>query len=408
METFYYKARDGKGELVQGEVIAINEDEVRKNLSEKHLTPVFVSSKPLNMSFKKMWEEVIDYFQKVSLDELLIFNRQLHIVYSTGFPLLNGLELVRLQTENTYFKKVLANIISQIEQGISLHKALSKYPRIFDNVYITLIQAGEESGKLDDLLEKLSELIEQRSENQEQLKSAMFYPKLVIFVVANVLLGVIYVIVPRIKTFFSRFDAELPAITQFLIDISDFFVAYWYGVALIIGAMVFGFLSARKNHTSRIWLHKLFLKAPIFGKLNLEIETSIMSLVMELLIRGGIPIIRVLEIVQGSLKNAALQDAVKKAKSETEKGRPLAKALEEHKIFPKLFTNVISIGEESGSMETVLSQISAYYRKQIKYRLIAVTKAIEPIMLFFIFGIVLVIALAVFLPVWKMSSLIGK
>jgi type II secretory pathway component PulF len=273
---------------------------------------------------------------------------------------------------------------------------------------MNLIKVGEAPGQLGEILERVSKVVQQRLEQRAKVKSATFYPKIVIGMITVVIVVVISFVIPKFKEFFGKFGGDLPAITRYMLLISDFFLAYWYLIFGGIGAAFFAFKKLTSSPQGRRKYDAYLLKVPIFGSLLLEIELTGFCSILEMLIRSGIPINDGLEILKGSLGNTVLQDEVEKMKDAVESGRSITSGMMNGNVFPKTMTNLIAMGEEAGALEKTLGRIGHYYQMQVDYRLNNLSKAIEPILLVFIFGIVLALALAVFLPMWKMGSLIKK
>jgi type II secretory pathway component PulF len=353
----------------------------------------------------KKWHELT---QSVKLEELLIFNRQFQTIYAMGVPLIKGLSLIEDQVENPYFKLVLQKIIADVNNGDALEIAFARHPKVFDSTYVNLLKAGEASGKLEQILERLSLLSEQRAENRERIRSALLYPKMVLVVLSIAFLTIVYFVLPKLKDFYSKFNAQLPPITRGMMAFSDFMVHTWY-IALAI-VCVAAYLARRylsSPEGRRAW-HRVQLKLPIFGILIRQIETNSFCGVLELLVAGGVPIIEALTLTRESLTNEVFKTEVERFKNEVEQGGSIAKGLSASPVFPRMVGNLIAVGEEVGALESALARISQYYRLQISHKIANLSKTLEPLLLVVIFGAVLLLALGIFLPIWKMSSLIRK
>lgn len=408
MIEFFYKARNSNGGLVEGQIQAIDPKEARIKISAQGLIPVKISTKSDSLGLEKFGQAIADLFKGASLEEMLVFNRQIQTVYTVGIPILTGLRMIRDQTENKFLKKVIGDIALDVEQGMTLHDSMSKHPKVFDQIYLSLIKSGESSGKLDEILDLICYFTEQRAEQVARMKSATFYPKIVLVVISTVLLSVVYFIIPRIKDFYSKFGADLPMITQIVVMISNFCVDYWYLLFGIIAGSIYGFKKIISTPKGKDYYDAMILKIPVFGNLMLQMDVLTLSTVLEMLVRSGLPLVYSFDIVQGSVSNGLLRQDLARCKEALERGEQIQDTLSKSKVLPKMFVNFVSVGAEGGKIEHALTKIAAYYKIQVEYKMSNFSKAIEPILLAFIFGIVLVVALAVFMPLWSMSGLIRK
>jgi type II secretory pathway component PulF len=408
MEKYHYRARNRRGELIIGEVDASDLKAARKLVSLQQLIPIEIGTRRGSNPLPAIKKWFSKKFDKVPLQELLIFNRQLQIIYSVGIPILDGLALVRDQTEHPVLRKTLDKIITDLQEGASLYQALAKHPDVFDSIYTNLIKVGEAAGELERILERISVLSEQQNEQRAKIKSAMFYPKIVIFVLVAVFTVVVYFVLPRMKSFYAGFGGQLPPVTRFVMGVSDFFTTYWY---LVFAIVYVSFTTVKKflsTDRGRMLWDKYVLKMPIFGQLLLQIEISSFCTILEILMESGLPIVESLKLVSGSLTNKIVALEVDSCRTTVEAGGKLAEGFKDAGVTPKIVRNLLTIGEEGGQLPKVLNRVTAYYKVQIDYKLNNLSKLIEPILLVLVFGMVLVLALAVFMPMWKMSGLLKR
>ena len=235
MATYFYRARDRNGNPVSNAVEALDLADARKTVYNLGLIPIDISNQKNVTLEERIRETFKEMFEKVTTADILVFTRQFQTIYRVGAPLIKGLQLICMQTQNPYFKTCLEKIIEDLNNGNSIEQAFGKYPKIFDKTYCSLVKAGETSGTLDSVLENICSMVQQTSENSEAIKSAMFYPKIVLFVMLIVFLVVVYFVVPKTKTFYDKFEGTLPLPTRIVTGASDFFVHYWYIVAAIAG-----------------------------------------------------------------------------------------------------------------------------------------------------------------------------
>jgi MSHA biogenesis protein MshG len=407
MPTFSYSARNKEGLLVRGKVTASDIKESKKEIFKMGFIPVDVypgEKKPLT----GVRQTIKNYFDGVTLEEMLMFNQQFHTIYLVGVPLLRGLQMIESQTENEYFRGIIQRITADVSDGQALDQAFAKHPKVFDTTYVNLVRSGMASGKLDTVLENISKLTEQQVENRARIKSALFYPKIVVFFMAVVFFVVVYLIIPKIKVFFDKFGAELPAITRFTVGVSDLMVSYWYLVATVGAGGYFLLKRYLATEKGREKWDSIQLKLPIFGSLIQQIECANFASILELLNEGGVPVIEGLRLTRDSLSNTIFKKEIDRVIAAVERGEGMSKTMVESPVFPAMVGGLMSVGEEAGAITKVLNRISTFYRMQINYRLANLSKVIEPILLVIIFGVVLVLALSIFLPLWKMNSLIKR
>lgn len=408
MATYYYRARDRNGNAVSNAVEANDLPEARKLIYNLGLLPIEISDKKksgLDEAFKGFIKGLGEHVQ---VADLLVFTRQFQTIYRVGAPLIKGLTLISMQTQNPYFKASLEKIIEDLNNGRSIEESFSKYPKIFDSTFVSLVKAGETSGTLDTVLDNICSMISQQSENKEAIKSAMFYPKIVLGVMGIVFLVIVYFVIPKTKSFYDRFEGTLPLATRMVTATSDFFINYWYFVFGIGGALFYAFKAYAKTPHGEYNLDKLVLKAPVFGPLFSMIETNTFCSIYRLLLDGGVPVVEALQLVKGAMKNRLYKDEVDFMIKAVTEGNQISTHLVRSKVFPPLVAGLVEVGEETGSLSPILDNISNYYGVLIKHRLSNLSKMIEPILMAIIFAGVLVLALSVFMPMWQMTKLVKK
>jgi type II secretory pathway component PulF len=408
MATFYYKARDRNGNAVSSAIDATNLADARKIVYTLGLIPIELSEKKFEGIEEKFKSFINSFSEKVEPADLIVFTRQFQTIYRVGAPLIKGLTLIASQTQNPYFKTTLEKIIDDLNNGNSLEEAFSKYPKIFDTTFVSLVKAGETSGTLDTVLDNICSMITQTSENKEAIKSAMFYPKIVLGVMGIVFFVIVYFVIPKTKQFYDRFEGTLPLPTRIVTAVSDFFVNH----IILVALAGFGLWKLFKAYAatpkgSRV-VNQIVLKAPVFGPLFSMIETNTFCSVYRLLIEGGVPVVDALELTKGAMKNKIYQEEVDKMIKEVQDGNQISSHLVRSKVFPPLVAGLIEVGEETGSLSPILQNITDYYAVLIKHRLSNLSKLIEPIMMAIIFAGVLVLALSVFMPMWQMTKVVKK
>jgi type II secretory pathway component PulF len=407
LQVFRYRARDPQGKLVTGKLEAESPTEAKRILTNRQLAVLNVGSSPLDRVHDLLASlEALLPGGGVSLEEMIVFNRQLQTSYSVGLSVLQALSLIAEQTQNETLRRVITPVTADLTEGHSLHAALARHPQVFDFIYVNTIKAGEASGRLDEILNMLSVSAEQRMENTAKVKNAIFYPKIVLVGIVVVIVVVVTFVIPRFESFYARFGGELPPLTLLVLAISKFFQNYWYAVLAAAGALYY---SARRfvgTTRGRLFVDRLALRLPVFGPILLQHDLLTFATVLRLLLASGIPIVESLAIVRESLGNQVLKNEVEGFRREIEAGGSLSHAFRQSHFFPRMVGNLIAVGEEGGKVEDVLTKVASYYKVQLDFRLNNLSKAIEPAFLVLIFGMVLVLVLSIFLPIWKMSQLL--
>ena len=408
MSKFYYRARDQKGSIVEGAIQAENAWLAKKSLIKTNLVVLNLNRFDLRIFWsecKSLFNKFLNKFtERVKLEEKLVLMSQLETGISIGIPVVQMFQLLQRDLENQFLKSALAEITENVTEGSTLHDAFSKHPQVFNPTVLGLVKTGEVSGKLEESLGRISQMIEQQAKNQAKVKSAIFYPKIVMFVLVVVFIIAVYFLIPKLKEFLSGYGADLPPITQFVIGISDAFVSYWYIIVVALTGLYFAFKSYISHPVRKIKYDRLKLKLPLFGKIFLLIELNNLCVVLDLLIQSGVPLIDALKILKETQRNDVFKLALTSAVDIIARGGSLSSGLNDSTIFPSTFRNMLNVGEESGRLEPILNRMGRYYQTQIDYQLDNLSKLIEPLLLFFIFGMVLVLALALLLPIWKMNK----
>ena len=403
MPDFKYEARDASGKTQQGTVSARNEEEAKANLSQRGLSVVSMSggggggaAGPNSKAAQRA---------KVKLQELVIFTRQMATMIAAGIPLLESLEILAEQADNPGFKAALEEIVVDVRGGTDLSTSMSKHPRIFEDIYVNMIRAGEVSGQIDEILVRLAEYQEATAKLRGQIIGAMTYPVISLCLIFGIVLFLLLVIIPKFKEIFSAMKVDLPLPTQILLDTADFLLNYWHlWVPGSIGS-VFGFKAYIKTPIGRRQLDWVKLNAPVFGSLFQKVAISRFARTFATLITSGVPILGALEIVASTSGNTLIEGVVMQASESVRQGDTLAAPLADNpKLFPPMVTRMIAIGEKSGALEQLLMKISEFYDQQVEQAVEQLTSLIEPIMIGIMGFIVGGMVLAIFLPIFELQK----
>jgi len=400
MPNFKYKARDKFSKAVTGTTSASSEADAAKKLQEMGYVPISIEEER-ELPGKKL----LSVFKRVSLEELNAFTRQLYSMQKAGLPLLSGLESVALQTKNQYFKVVIEEIAADIRRGLSLSASLKNKPQVFDSVYISMIRAAEAGGSLVEILRRLTDLLEQEIDTRARIKAATRYPILAFFVLCIGFLIVVAFVIPRFSTIYGQFNTALPLPTRILISLSAALHKFWYLFILGIGAVGYGFHYFVNSAFGRPVWDNLQLKAPVVGPLIQMLVMSRFSRITALLMKSGVPILEVLDLVSQSSGNVIIARAVMNIKESVNQGRGMSEPMKVSNLFPPVVVQMVAVGEQTGRVDELLISVADYYDRESGYMIKNLSTYIEPILIFVLAVMVLVMALAIFLPMWNLIKL---
>jgi type IV pilus assembly protein PilC len=394
MPVFQYTVRDSTGAVRTGTSEAENQDILKKRLQEQGFA---VSDLKQTASGKK--KGAASGFGRVKLKDLSIFCRQFSTMIDAGVSLVRSLDVLGEQTQNPKLKRILREIQVEVESGQTLSKSMQKYPKVFNNLFIGLIRAGEVGGVLEESLQRLSHFLEKDMELRRKVKAALTYPTIVVVVAILIVLGLCTFIVPKFVELFKDLGVkELPAMTQVLVDFSDFLKTKWYIGLGIILALWLSIKYAGTTKLGRRVIDRLKLKVPVFGKLGHKIALARFSRTLSTLLVSGVPILQALETVAGTVGNEIIAEAIMNARARIREGDRVNEPLEKSKMFPPMVVHMISIGEESGALDQMLSKIAEFYEGEVESTLQSLTAAIEPVMIVFLGVCVGFIVIAMFAP----------
>ncbi len=398
-DTYAYKVRDKTGKIVSGTLIADNEALVLQRLREEGLTPLEVGkqSRGLNIELTK---------KKVKLKELAVFSRQFATMVNSGLPILRALSILADQTPNKELARVLGEVRLDVEQGASLSTAMAKHPKVFNDLYISMVRSGETGGSLDDVLLRLADLIENEVKLRGKIKSAMTYPIAVVCLVVLIMTAMLLFIVPQFKGIFEQLGGTLPLPTRVLLAASDIFKKLWYLV--IAGVFVGRYFFKRWKRTAagREAVDRTKLRVPVFGSLFHKTALSRFSSTLAMLMHSGVPILQALDIVSDTVNNKVISKAVIDVQSSVRDGESMAKPLARHRVFPPMVVQMLSVGEETGQVDVMLEKVAAFYDQEVEAAVDALTSLIEPLLIAVIGGMVGSAVIALYMPMFNIIKLI--
>lgn len=404
MPFFSYRARNRAGALVTGKVEAVNKDSAGVNLDKMGLIPISV--KPARKSIE--FPDINLLFQTITPQDIILFSRQLATLFNAGIPLTRALFTLEAQLSNKKLTAIIKRVREDVEGGATFAQALKKHPHVFDETYYSMVEAGEAGGILDNILERLASMKERLQEIHSKVKSATLYPKIVvgaIFVAVTILMTFV---VPRFAKLYSSFNVPLPLPTRILIAISNFFTSYWYLVIIAVVTPVVIFKWYTKTEAGHYNWDKWKLKIPIFGPFSQKATMSRFARVFGSLYKSGLPILQSLDIVSRVTDNRLISKAVKDIETDIRGGKSLSELMEQSRLFPPMVVQMVQVGEETGALDDMLEKVAQYYDQEVDYTIKNLTTSLEPILLGFIFVMVLFLALAIFLPMWDIVSFVKR
>lgn len=404
MRKFKYFARNQEGKEVKGVIEARDSVAVTDVLHDRGLIVVDVKEE-MKFDLEKLNEINVG---GVPMQDKVVFMRQLSTMVSAGLSLTKALEILKQQATNPYFQRVIADVLESVESGTTLADSFRNQSEdVFDEITLNLIEAGEESGNLDTILERLATEMEEQKSMGSKIKSAMIYPAIILVIIIVVVVIMMIVLVPSMTEVYSEFGAELPWATQFLIDLSDFIIKSWWILLTVIAVFVVGikmFLDTQKGKET--W-DKIVLKIPTVGKIITKMQLANFTRILSLLLNSGLSIIQALELTASSLSNSVFRNAVLEASIEVEKGGSLAIPIARNEYFPLIISQMIAVGEETGELDSVLAKVSEYYKEEVDVATDNLSALLEPIMLVLMGGAIGFIALAVYMPMFQLSEVMG-
>jgi len=401
MKRYRYKAKNKKGEIIVGEVEASNAQLAAKLVRQKGL--VVFSIIPIGIS---VFGFLTRFRNRVTFSDLTVFTRQLATMINAGLPLTEALLILRAQSKQV-FQKVVNQILADVEGGNSLSASMAKHPRIFSPSYIALVKSGELGGLLDDVLVKLADNLEKEQEFRGKVKGALIYPAIIVggmFIVGFIMM--IFVI-PRLLSLYTEFGAkvELPLPTKVLIFVSGILSKFWPILIMFIAAGIYGFQAYRRTPVGRKKTDELILKIPIWGPLQRQVILTDLTRTLSLMVGAGVSILEGLQITAEVVANTVISDALKDVAKQVEKGFPVAYSFAKHpEAFPFLLSQMISVGEETGKMDDVLSKVSHVFEVESDQKVKGLTSAIEPVIMIFLGIGVAFLVVAIILPIYNLTA----
>lgn len=395
-DNFAWEGKNKSGKEVRGEMRAASESVVRTTLRRQ------------GIMVSKVKKQKMRGGGSITEKDIALFTRQLATMMKAGVPLLQSFDIVGKGNSNAAVAKLLLDIKTEVETGSSLNQAFRKYPLYFDALFCNLVQAGEQAGILESLLDRLATYKEKILGIKKKIKGALFYP-ISVLVVAFIVVAVIMIfVIPQFKSVFAGFGADLPAPTMVVITISEVFVAYWWAIFGGIGGAVYGFMETWKRSTAmQIFMDRLSLKLPVFGDLLIKSAIARWTRTLSTMFAAGVPLVEALDSVAGAAGNYVYKVATKQIQAEVSTGNSLTAAMQNADIFPSMVIQMVAIGEESGQLDSMLSKVADFFDEEVDNSVDALSSLMEPMIMVVLGGLIGGIIIAMYLPIFKLGSVVG-
>ncbi|MBK6461328.1 MAG: type II secretion system F family protein [Myxococcales bacterium] len=398
MAEFVWEARGRAGDLRRGTMEAEDESVVNTRLRAQQLMPTKVKKKSASINFS--------FGSGVSAKDLLTFTRLFATMIDAGLPIVQCLEILQGQTENKRFAVVLADIKASVEQGMTFSDSLRRHPKVFDQLYVNLVQAGEVGGILDTILNRLAQYNEKAVKLARQVKGALVYPSVVFVIFVVLIVGLLGFVVPQFKGIFKDLgsDDELPWLTQKVVAVSEGFTSHFFLIALSVGGVVFAWSVAYSRTPFKRAAHRVFLRLPVIGDVLQKIAVARFTRTLGTLLTSGVPILDALDIVAKTAGNLIIMDAIYFCKQKVSEGQNISVPLLEAKVFPPMVVQMVGVGEQTGALDQMLTKIADFYEDEVDVAVAALTSLIEPVMMVGIGGTVGIVLISMYLPIFSIAG----
>ncbi|MEE9120106.1 MAG: type II secretion system F family protein [Syntrophobacteria bacterium] len=402
MPEYTWRGVNRKGKKKKGEMEADSENFVRLTLRRQGIEPTKIKPKP-----KDLFANVKFLQPKVTEKDIVIMTRQFATMIDAGLPLVQCLEILFSQQDNSTFKRILKNIKEDVEEGSTFADALKRHPDVFDNLFVNLVAAGEIGGILDIILNRLAAYIEKAAKLKRKVKGAMTYP-IVVSVIAIMVVAVILIfVIPVFEAMFADFGKALPVPTQIVVALSEFLQNYILYIVVGFVLLAFAFRRFYKTKKGRALVDRLILRLPVFGMLIRKVAVAKFTRTLGTMISSGVPILDSLEIVAATAGNMTIEEAIRETRQSISEGRTIAEPLADSEVFPSMVVQMISVGEATGALDTMLGKIADFYDDEVDAAVDALTAMLEPFMMVFLGGTIGGLVVAMYLPIFQMAGAMG-
>jgi type IV pilus assembly protein PilC len=398
MAFFYYRGTTPEGKIVEGEIQAESQAEVIATLRKRNVIPVVIELKKKKPLFSL---EALT-LGKVSVSEMALFTKQFGTMLEAGLPLLEALNTQYRQTKNRLLKNAIREIARDVEGGYTLAESMRKHKKVFSELYVNMVEAGEKGGALGEILARLAEYLEKMADIQRKIKGAMIYPIIVICVMIVAVTALLIFVIPTFADLYQGFGAQLPGLTRMIIGISNFVkknILLILGITILIVAVIMGWY---KTPSGKEVLDRIILRIPIIGPLVHKNALARFSRTLSTLLNSGVDLMEAMEITARTTGNKVVQHGIMRARNSIREGSTISRPLEQSRIFPPLVVQMVAIGEQSGNLDEMLAKVADFYDKEVDAAVEALTTALEPLIMVLLGGIVGTMVIAMYLPIFKL------
>jgi type IV pilus assembly protein PilC len=393
---FFWEGKDKRGNKVSGKTVAPNEQALRAELRRQGIAPTKLRKQTGSMRGGR-----------VKPDDIAVFSRQLATMLAAGIPLVQSFEIVGAGHEKASMQRLILDIKADIEAGISLHEALGRRPLYFDDLFVNLVEAGEQAGALDSLLDKIATYKEKTEALKKKVKKALFYPAAVLVVAVVVTVILLIFVIPQFESLFKGFGADLPAFTQMVIDMSKFLQRDGVFVAAVVaGAFYTFFYFQKRSRKMREWLDRAMLKFPIIGPILNKSALARYARTLSTMFAAGVPLVEALESVAGACGNIVYEDAVMRMRDEVATGQRLQRAMDNTGLFPNMVIQMIAVGEEAGALDEMSGKVATFYEAEVDNAVDSMSSLLEPLIMAILGVLVGGLVIAMYLPIFKLGAVV--
>lgn len=403
MARFRYTGRTQRGEPIEGLLEGASADAVAAQLINSGVTPIEIASAPPAPERTGLWERLAEQ-KRATLSDLVLFARQMHALAKAGVPLIRAINGLAASTRSPHMQRVLRDVAASLESGRELASSLARHAETFPPIVISLVQVGEQSGRLDEAFRQIGQYLELEQQTRNRVKAALRYPAIVIVAIGVAIAVINLFVIPAFAQVFASFQAELPWATRLLMGFSQFTVDYWPHIAALLIGAVFGLRAWVRTERGRFRWDKWKLRLPLVGGLILRATLGRFARAFAMVFRSGVPLIQALTVVSRAVDNEYVADRILIMRNGIERGESLTRTASTTNLFTPLVLQMLSVGEETGAVDDMLDEVADFYDREVEYDLRTLSDAIEPIMIVAIGVMVLVLALGVFLPMWDLAG----
>ena len=401
MPVYVWKGKNTYGEKRKGELEAVDQAAALSQLKRMRIADPTIKEKP-----KDLFENVAFFQPKITGKDIVVFTRQLSTMIDAGLPLVQCLEILAKQQSNTSLKKVLQEVQADVESGTTFADSMRKHPKVFDNLYSNMIEAGETGGILDTILSRLAGFMEKSMALKKKIKGAMTYPVICIAISLLILAVILIFVIPVFQEMFTSFGSALPVPTQIVIAMSDFAKSYFIFILLGIAIVIYIIKKIYNTESGRFRIDAALLRSPVVGILIRKVSVAKFTRTLSTMLQSGVPILEALNVVARTSGNKVIERAVFRVSDAIAEGRPIAEPLTESGVFPNMVVQMINVGESVGALDTMLEKIADFYDEEVDQAVENLTAMIEPFMMVFLGGMIGGLVVAMYLPIFKIASVV--